>query len=203
MTASSLSELLDERKSIRSRAGLEALAKQYSIEVSILECLVRSVNTPSIGEQTTVRSVEDGEEKVKSKVLSNLESLECDRRVVVSSGSLDKSINTLLTLAATYVFKLSTKHPKFAIIVFSPTQIRSKISASKHSIPAGLIIEQLGTSRHPPMIRRQSLNPLGRPNPKRIPLQQLWWLPPVLPVATRCSVSPSSTFVPPLPNFRV
>jgi hypothetical protein len=77
MTASTLSELLDARKSVKSQAELEALARQYSIEVIILEGLTRSINTPSIGEQSTVRSVEDGEERVTSKVYSDLVFLEC------------------------------------------------------------------------------------------------------------------------------
>ncbi|KAF9519886.1 hypothetical protein BS47DRAFT_1287787 [Hydnum rufescens UP504] len=87
MTASLLSELLDARKSVRSREELEVLARQYSIEVAVLEGLARSINTPSIGEQFTSRSVEDGEERVTSKVYLSLQ---------FSQGTTDK----LLTLQA-------------------------------------------------------------------------------------------------------
>jgi hypothetical protein len=68
MPASALYELLDARKSVRSRKELEDLAEQYSIDVPTLEKLAKVVNTPSIGEQSTVRSVEDGEERILSKV---------------------------------------------------------------------------------------------------------------------------------------
>jgi len=72
MSATVLSELLDSRKDITSPAELEKLSKTYGIDLSLLRTLTKVVNSPSIGERTTIRSVEDGEEKVRSKVSSLL-----------------------------------------------------------------------------------------------------------------------------------
>ena len=70
MDAASLSDLLDARKDARTRAEVERLAKTYSIDIGVLNSLVKVVNTPSVGERTTIRSVENGEERVTSKVRS-------------------------------------------------------------------------------------------------------------------------------------
>ena len=70
MSAAMLSDLLDSRKDVASLAELQKLSKTYAIDPSLLQTLARVVNSPSIGERTTVRSVEDGEEKVRSKVSS-------------------------------------------------------------------------------------------------------------------------------------
>ncbi|KAF8320097.1 hypothetical protein DL93DRAFT_2053115, partial [Clavulina sp. PMI_390] len=69
MSAATLADLLDARKETTSPSDLQALAKTYSIDKSLLATLSRVVNSPSVGERTTVRSVENGEEKVKSKAL--------------------------------------------------------------------------------------------------------------------------------------
>ncbi|KAF8559528.1 hypothetical protein OG21DRAFT_1480297 [Imleria badia] len=65
LLASSLTELLEARKSITGSAELEALAKQYHIDVAKLEQISRVVNTPSIDESTVVRTMgKHGEESV-------------------------------------------------------------------------------------------------------------------------------------------
>jgi hypothetical protein len=69
LLASSLSDLLDARKSVTSRRELEALAKSYNVDVGTLEKLGRYVNTPSVGEGMTVRTLdENGVEHVSMKV---------------------------------------------------------------------------------------------------------------------------------------
>ncbi|KIJ17365.1 hypothetical protein PAXINDRAFT_73792 [Paxillus involutus ATCC 200175] len=63
LLASSLSELLEARKSMTNPAELETLAKRYKIDVEKLQELCRVVNTPSIDENTVVRTTaKDGEE---------------------------------------------------------------------------------------------------------------------------------------------
>ncbi|KAG2349406.1 hypothetical protein BDR05DRAFT_900781 [Suillus weaverae] len=63
LLASSLSELLESRKTVQSQAELQALAEQYHIDFAKLDELARFVNTPSIDESTIVRSTNhDGEE---------------------------------------------------------------------------------------------------------------------------------------------
>ena len=75
MTAASLFDLLDARKNVRSRAELQDLAKSFNIDVALLESLARFVNTPSVGEQTSVSGVENGEDRIISQVrLSSLHS---------------------------------------------------------------------------------------------------------------------------------
>ncbi|KIK93161.1 hypothetical protein PAXRUDRAFT_530614 [Paxillus rubicundulus Ve08.2h10] len=63
LLASSLSELLEARKSMASPAELETLAERYKIDVEKLHELCRVVNTPSIDEDTVVRTTaKDGEQ---------------------------------------------------------------------------------------------------------------------------------------------
>ncbi|KAG1877626.1 hypothetical protein DFJ58DRAFT_850877 [Suillus subalutaceus] len=63
LLASSLSELLEARKTVKSQAELQALAEQYHIDVTQLDKLAKFINTPSIDESTIVRSTnQDGEE---------------------------------------------------------------------------------------------------------------------------------------------
>ncbi|KAG2146903.1 uncharacterized protein EDB93DRAFT_1250693 [Suillus bovinus] len=63
LLASSLSELLESRKTVKSQAELQALAEQYHIDVTKLDELAKFVNTPSIDESTIVRSTnQEGEE---------------------------------------------------------------------------------------------------------------------------------------------
>jgi hypothetical protein len=72
MSAATLSDLLDARKDIKSLAELQKLSKAYAIDLSLLQALAKVVNSPSVGERTTISSVENGEEKVRSKVSSLL-----------------------------------------------------------------------------------------------------------------------------------
>lgn len=65
LLAASLAELLEARKTVADRTGLEALAKRYHMDVAKLERLGRVVNTPSIDENTVVRTTDKhGEESV-------------------------------------------------------------------------------------------------------------------------------------------
>jgi len=43
-----LSDLLDKRKSIRSKQDLEMLSKEFKVEIDTLDRLTRFVNSPSI-----------------------------------------------------------------------------------------------------------------------------------------------------------
>ncbi|KAI5479600.1 hypothetical protein MNV49_003337 [Pseudohyphozyma bogoriensis] len=49
-SAQSLSNLLDERKSLTSRAEMVALAEEYAIDVELVDSLGRFVNAPSLAE---------------------------------------------------------------------------------------------------------------------------------------------------------
>ncbi|OCH95597.1 hypothetical protein OBBRIDRAFT_745346 [Obba rivulosa] len=62
---SSLTELLDERKAVTKRSELEDLANRYGIDVARLESLARFVNTPSIQQDSMIKTMgEDGVERV-------------------------------------------------------------------------------------------------------------------------------------------
>ncbi|KAI9566474.1 hypothetical protein HD554DRAFT_1117855 [Boletus coccyginus] len=63
LLASSLTELLEARKSITTSAELEMLAKRYRMDATKLEQISRVVNTPSIDGSTVVRTTDEhGEE---------------------------------------------------------------------------------------------------------------------------------------------
>jgi hypothetical protein len=65
LLASSLTELLEARKSVTDRAALETLATRYHMDVATLERLSRCVNTPSVDESTVVRTTDKhGEESL-------------------------------------------------------------------------------------------------------------------------------------------
>lgn len=65
LLASSLSSLLDTRKSVTTTTELESLATRYGIDVGILQQLCLHFNTPSPDERTIVRTMdENGEESV-------------------------------------------------------------------------------------------------------------------------------------------
>lgn len=69
LLASSLTELLEARKSTTNSAELETLAKRYRIDVAKLEQLGQVVNTPSIDETTVVRTTDKhGEESLTMMV---------------------------------------------------------------------------------------------------------------------------------------
>jgi len=63
--AGSLYQLLEDRKNVQSRAELASLASSYGVDESILERLTRTVNTPSIAEDTRrMVTNEAGEERM-------------------------------------------------------------------------------------------------------------------------------------------
>ncbi|KAF8520220.1 hypothetical protein BU17DRAFT_89217 [Hysterangium stoloniferum] len=64
--AGALSNLLEDRKHIVAPPDLGQLATRYTIDVSVLNDLVRFVNSPSIAEGTVVRSVnsDNGAERI-------------------------------------------------------------------------------------------------------------------------------------------
>lgn len=67
--SSTLSNLLDARKSWVSRTDIEAFENHYGIDVDKLESLARFVNTPSIDEGSRRKTVdENGVEVITSKV---------------------------------------------------------------------------------------------------------------------------------------
>lgn len=69
LLASSLTELLEKRKSITNDAELETLAKQYHVDAETLRLLGRVVNTPSIDEKTVARTTDErGEESLTMMV---------------------------------------------------------------------------------------------------------------------------------------
>jgi crotonobetainyl-CoA:carnitine CoA-transferase CaiB-like acyl-CoA transferase len=69
--APKLSQLLDERKAIRSRRDMEFLAKRFDVDVEKLDAVAKFVNTPSVQQNSVVRAADkDGEEKQIMKVRS-------------------------------------------------------------------------------------------------------------------------------------
>lgn len=67
--SSTLSSLLDARKTASSRAELERIANEYGVDIAKLESLARFVNTPSIDEGSRKKTVDDeGAELVTSEV---------------------------------------------------------------------------------------------------------------------------------------
>jgi crotonobetainyl-CoA:carnitine CoA-transferase CaiB-like acyl-CoA transferase len=69
LLASSLTELLEGRKSVTNSAELETLAKRYHIDAAKLGQISRVVNTPSIDERTVVRTMDKhGEESLTMMV---------------------------------------------------------------------------------------------------------------------------------------
>jgi len=61
--ASKLSQLLDERKSIRSARDMEFLAQRFGIDLEKLDAIAKFVNTPSVHEKSTIRVAgKEGEE---------------------------------------------------------------------------------------------------------------------------------------------
>ncbi|OBZ75621.1 hypothetical protein A0H81_04497 [Grifola frondosa] len=58
LLASSLFDLLEERKTVTSQRELEELAKNYDMDISKLVGLARCVNSPSVAEGSVVRTVD-------------------------------------------------------------------------------------------------------------------------------------------------
>jgi len=68
LLASSLLDLLQERKSATSTSESELLAQKYGIDLEKLQSVARFVNSPSIDEQSVKKTVgEDGVEQVTMK----------------------------------------------------------------------------------------------------------------------------------------
>ena len=69
LLTSSLTELLEARKSVTNSAELETLAKRYHVDAAKLGRISRVVNTPSIDERTVVRTTDKhGEESLTMMV---------------------------------------------------------------------------------------------------------------------------------------
>ena len=69
MLSSTLSNLLDARKSSPSRTDIETIENHYGVDVAKLESLARFVNTPSIDEGSRRKLVdENGVEVITSQV---------------------------------------------------------------------------------------------------------------------------------------
>ena len=63
--AASLHELLDARKSVRSRKDLEGLARKYNMDMDKLERLSLVVNSPSVDSRLNVKTVDkNGDETI-------------------------------------------------------------------------------------------------------------------------------------------
>ncbi|KAJ6513861.1 hypothetical protein C8R47DRAFT_1092134 [Mycena vitilis] len=59
-----LSQLLDERKSIRTKRDMEFLAKRYGVDLEKLDTMAKFLSTPSIHQNSTVRVAgKDGQER--------------------------------------------------------------------------------------------------------------------------------------------
>jgi len=54
-----LSDLLDKRKAIHSKQDIEALSKEFGVEIETLDRLTRFVNSPSI-DSSSIRKSEEG-----------------------------------------------------------------------------------------------------------------------------------------------
>jgi len=54
-----LSDLLDKRKAIHSKQDIEALSKEFGVEIDTLDRLTRFVNSPSI-DSSSIRKSEEG-----------------------------------------------------------------------------------------------------------------------------------------------
>lgn len=60
--AQTLSNLLDERKSAKSRAEIEAIAKEYGVDMSVLDELAKHINSPSVSSIKSASAKEEDEE---------------------------------------------------------------------------------------------------------------------------------------------
>ncbi|KAJ7090061.1 hypothetical protein C8R43DRAFT_1142141 [Mycena crocata] len=63
LPAQTLSRLLDERKSIRTRRDMEFLAKRFGLDVEKLDAVSQCLSTPSVHQNTTRVVDKDGNEK--------------------------------------------------------------------------------------------------------------------------------------------
>jgi hypothetical protein len=72
--ASTLTDLLEQRKSLASRDELGRVAGLCGMDLAKLESVARYANSPSIGEGTTVKRIgEDGEELITMSVCGHFE----------------------------------------------------------------------------------------------------------------------------------
>ncbi|KAJ7694176.1 hypothetical protein B0H17DRAFT_1058052 [Mycena rosella] len=68
--ASTLSHLLDERKSIRTKRDMEFLAKRYGVDLEKLDAIAEFISTPSVHRNSVVRVAgKDGEERQLMKAV--------------------------------------------------------------------------------------------------------------------------------------
>ncbi|KAH9944592.1 hypothetical protein B0H21DRAFT_709640 [Amylocystis lapponica] len=87
LLAAALADLLEARKAVATRAGLEALAQQYAVDVARLEGVARFVNSPSVAEDSVVRTVgEDGEERVTMQAVWVEPGVQEERRGLAAPG---------------------------------------------------------------------------------------------------------------------
>lgn len=70
--ASSLTELLEARKSVTNSAELETLARRYHVDAATLRRLGQVVNTPSIDERTVVRTRDERGQESLTMMVSRL-----------------------------------------------------------------------------------------------------------------------------------
>lgn len=76
--SSTLSDLLDERKKSTSTKELESFANKYGMDLSKLESLSRFVNSPTIGEGTTVRTKDENGDEMITSTVSSYRQMEID-----------------------------------------------------------------------------------------------------------------------------
>lgn len=66
LTAQSLSNLFDERKSAKTRAEVEVLCKEYGIDIGVLEELGKHVNAPSVSSYKSLKEEVEETQMVRS-----------------------------------------------------------------------------------------------------------------------------------------
>lgn len=91
LVASSLLELLEERKHVSTQKEIAELAKQYSIDLEKLERLARHVNSVSVNQDTVKRWIgQDGAENVTMIVSLPVSVASVDEILASTAGLLGK-----------------------------------------------------------------------------------------------------------------
>lgn len=148
MSSAALSDLLDARKDVKSIDELQRLAKAYAVDFSLLTALAKVVNSPSVGEKTTVRGVENGEEKVTSKVrsasplLPNRLRIELTNRCYRRSG-LTHQYN--VAFARSNIYELCIHHPCSLPTILLCMRKASYKSSSAPSYPKAKMFQKVET----------------------------------------------------------
>lgn len=95
LLASSLSELLDERKAVESTKDLQALANKYNIDVDKLESIAQFVTSPSVEESSHQTEVDANGEEIITMTVSIMFSKSVRYELMVSSKAvwLDPSVD--------------------------------------------------------------------------------------------------------------